>query len=292
VRTAALRVAQALLLSLAVLAVAGAPAFAGNALRLEGHYTQGGLVYGWTEPGARVTLDGVAVPVSPGGRFLFGFGRDAAATAVLEIAHPGGILDRRTLAIAPRVYGVQEIEGLPQSTVTPDPALQERIAAENARVAAARQPQAAVDYWAGGFAWPVEGPISGVYGTGRILNGEPRQPHYGVDVAAPEGTPVVAPAAGIVTLAETGMVLTGGTIVIDHGQGLSSTLMHLSAVLVPAGRFVEQGTIVGKVGATGRATGPHLDWRMNWQDARLDPALLVPPMPADALASDQPAPGD
>ncbi|MGD9743575.1 MAG: M23 family metallopeptidase [Dongiaceae bacterium] len=287
-----LAVAMGAVATIAVLTVATGPAFAGNALRLEGHYTQGGLVYGWTEPGARVTLDGTAVPVSPGGRFLFGFGRDAAATAVLEIAHPGGITDRRTLAIAPRVYGVQEIEGLPPSTVTPDPALQERIAAENARVAAARQPQAAVDYWAGGFAWPVEGPISGVYGTGRILNGEPRQPHYGVDVAAPEGAAVAAPAAGIVTLAETGMVLTGGTIVIDHGQGLSSTLMHLSAVLVPAGRFVEQGTIVGKVGATGRATGPHLDWRMNWRDARLDPALLVPPMPADALASDQPATGD
>lgn len=279
--------------SVGVLLLASAgPAAAGNALRLEGHYTQGGLVYGWTEPGSAVTLDGAPVPVSPGGRFVFGFGRDAPPTAALAVAHPGGTVDRRTLAIAQRTYGVQEIEGLPQSMVTPDPELQERITAENARVAAARQPQAAVDYWSGGFAWPVEGPISGVYGTGRILNGEPRQPHYGVDVAAPEGTPVAAPAAGIVTLAETDMVLTGGTIVIDHGQGLSSTLMHLSAVLVPAGRFVEQGTIVGRVGATGRATGPHLDWRMNWRDARIDPALLVPPMPASAAAVEPPAAAD
>jgi murein DD-endopeptidase MepM/ murein hydrolase activator NlpD len=265
------------------LAGASAPA-AADPVELEGRATQGGLLFGLAEPGTAVRLDGEPVPVTPDGRFVLGFGRDAPPAAELEFRFPDGSRETRPLEIAARTYGEQRIEGLPQETVTPDPALQARIDRENAAVARARRAQAAVAYWAGGFAWPCAGPISGVYGTARILNGEPRQPHYGVDIAAPEGTPVGAPAAGIVTLAARDMVLTGGTIVIDHGQGLSSTLMHLSAVLVPVGRFVEQGEIVGKVGATGRATGPHLDWRMNWRKARIDPELLVPPMPAGVAA--------
>jgi murein DD-endopeptidase MepM/ murein hydrolase activator NlpD len=126
------------------------------------------------------------------------------------------------------------------------------------------------------------GPISGVYGSVRILNGVPRQPHAGVDIAAPEGTPVKSPADGIVRLAETGMVLTGGTVIIDHGQGLTSILIHMSAVLVRPGVFVSRGQIIGRVGHTGRATGPHVHWGMNWRDVRIDPQLLVPPMPAGA----------
>jgi len=270
---------------LLLLIAAGADPAAGDILKLEGHATQGGLIFGRTEPGTAVLLDGERVPVTPDGRFLLGFGRDAGPTAALELRFFDGSRDSRELEVAQRSYGVQKIEGLPQETVTPDPALQERIKRENAAVARARLGQAAVAYWTGGFDWPCLGPISGVYGTARVLNGEPKQPHYGVDVAAPEGTPVMAPADGIVTLAARDMVLTGGTIVIDHGQGLSSTLMHLSAVLVPVGRFVEQGEIVGRVGHTGRATGPHLDWRMNWRGARIDPQLLVPPMPASAGAA-------
>ena len=275
------------LLALLLLAGASAPASA-ELLKLEGHFTQGGLLYGRTAAGTAVLLDGERIPVTPDGRFLVGFGRDAAPSASLEFRFPDGTGETRTLTIAARVYGEQKIEGLPQQTVTPDPALQERINRENAQVARARLAHAAVAYWAGGFVWPCAGPISGVYGTARILNGEPRQPHYGVDIVAPEGTPVAAPADGIVTLAARDMVLTGGTIVIDHGQGLSSTLMHLSAVLVPVGRFVQQGQIVGRVGHTGRATGPHLDWRMNWRGARIDAELLVPPMPAGGT-SDAPA---
>jgi murein DD-endopeptidase MepM/ murein hydrolase activator NlpD len=272
------------LLILLLVAGASSPASA-DLQKLEGHFTQGGLVFGRTEAGTAVLLDGERVPVTPDGRFVIGFGRDAAPSAKLEFRYPDGAHKTQTLTIAQRSYGVQKIEGLPQATVTPDPALQARIDKENAAVAAARLAHAAVAYWTGGFAWPVEGPISGVYGTARILNGEPRQPHYGVDIAAPEGTPVAAPADGIVTLAARDMVLTGGTIVIDHGQGLSSTLMHLSAVLVTVGRFVQQGEIVGRVGHTGRATGPHLDWRMNWRGQRIDAELLVPPMPAAAAGA-------
>jgi murein DD-endopeptidase MepM/ murein hydrolase activator NlpD len=271
---------------LALLLLAGAsPPAAAELLKLEGHFTQGGLLFGRTAAGTAVLLDGERIPVAPDGRFLVGFGRDAAPTAALELRFPDGTQETKTLAIASRTYGEQKIEGLPQATVTPDPALQARIDRENAAVARARLAHAAVAYWAGGFAWPCRGPISGVYGTARVLNGEPRQPHYGVDIAAPEGTLVAAPADGIVTLAARDMVLTGGTIVIDHGQGLSSTLMHLSAVLVPVGRFVEQGAIIGRIGHTGRATGPHLDWRMNWRGARIDAELLVPPMPASGTSN-------
>ena len=130
-----------------------------------------------------------------------------------------------------------------------------------------------------GFMWPVEGPISGVYGSQRYYNGEPRRPHFGVDVAAPAGTTVRAPAAGIVTLAQPDLFYSGGTVILDHGYKLSSTFLHMSEVLVQAGDELKAGDIIGAVGATGRATGPHLDWRMNWRDTRIDPQLLAPPMP-------------
>jgi murein DD-endopeptidase MepM/ murein hydrolase activator NlpD len=173
---------------------------------------------------------------------------------------------------------------LPQNTVTPDAATQAKIAADQKKIDAARIPQATVAWYAHGFDWPALGPISGVYGSVRILNGVPRQPHLGVDIAAPEGTPVKSPADGIVRLAETDMLLTGGTIIIDHGQGLTSILIHMSAVLVRPGLFVSRGQIIGRVGHTGRATGPHVHWGMNWRDVRLDPELLVPPMPAEYAA--------
>jgi murein DD-endopeptidase MepM/ murein hydrolase activator NlpD len=166
--------------------------------------------------------------------------------------------------------------------VTPDESLLTRIAAERELILAAWAYDTTATDFLGGFVWPVVAPISGVYGSQRILNGEPRQPHFGVDMAAPEGTPVAAPAGGIVRLAEPDLNFTGGTVIIDHGHGLSSTLMHLASVLVAVGQRVEQGDIVGTVGATGRATGPHLDWRMNLYDARIDPQLLVSPMPDTA----------
>jgi murein DD-endopeptidase MepM/ murein hydrolase activator NlpD len=249
---------------------------------LTGAITQGGTVFGTAEPGARVTLDGRPVRVAPDGRFVFGFGRDAPATAMLEVRHASGIVSRIPLEVAPRDYAIQHVDGLPQNLVTPDPQEEARIAAEQAKVLQARKLDLDRPLFASGFVWPAIGPVSGVYGSQRILNGEPRAPHYGVDVAAPEGAPVHAPADGLVTFAAPDLLLTGGTLVIDHGHGLSSTFIHLSRIDAKAGTEVKQGEIVGAVGATGRATGPHLHWGMNWFEVRLDPQLLVGPMPDPA----------
>ena len=145
-------------------------------------------------------------------------------------------------------------------------------------VATARQHRDNQAYYADGFSWPAKGRISGVYGSQRILNGKPHNPHFGLDIAAPEGTVVFAPADGLVTLTHPGMLLSGGTIILDHGQGLSSTFLHLSEILVEAGIFVKQGDLIARIGATGRASGPHLDWRMNWLNRRVNPQLLIPPI--------------
>ncbi len=248
-------------------------------LRLEGDFLQGGLVYGATEPSARVTLDGRAVRISPAGRFIIGFGRDAPATAILELTLPEGRRERRRLEITKRQYKVQRIDGLPTKMVTPPKAALARIRVENARIAAARAVDRPETWYESGFLWPAIGPISGVFGSQRILNGQPRRPHYGVDVAAPAGSPVVAPAGGLVVIAEADMYYTGGTVLIDHGHGLTSVYSHLKEVRVSVGDQLRQGDPIGSVGATGRVTGAHLDWRLNWFDQRLDPALLVPPMP-------------
>jgi hypothetical protein len=252
-------------------------------VRLDGGFTQGGLLVGQAPPGSDVTYDGRDVRVGEDGVFLLGFGREAPPQAIVEITLPDGAVERLTLEVAQREYDIQHIDGLPDQMVTPDESLLARIAAERELILAAwAHDTPAVDFLEG-FKWPVEGPISGVYGSQRVLNGEPRQPHYGVDLAAPEGTPVAAPAGGIVRLAEPDLYFTGGTIIIDHGHGLSSTLMHLASVAVAVGQPVGQGDIVGTVGSTGRSTGPHLDWRMNLYDARIDPQLLVPPMPDMAV---------
>ena len=215
--------------------------------------------------------------LSPEGFFVFGFGRDAAGEAVLIITYPGGEEETRRFAIASRQYDIQHIEGLPQKMVTPPPELLARIREEGAIVRAARAFDTAETHLFAPFAWPARGPISGVYGSQRVLNGEPRQPHFGVDIAAPEGTPVRAPAGGEIRLAEVDLYYSGGTVILDHGHGLSSTFLHMSRVDVAVGQRVAQGEVIGAIGATGRVTGAHLDWRMNWFERRLDPALLVEP---------------
>ncbi len=255
-----------------------APAWAGG-LTLDGHFRQGGLIFGTTEPGAEVTLDGRKVQVSPDGRFILGFGREAAPEAVLTVRFPEGGKETRRLGIEKRTYKIQRIDGLPRKMVTPPESEWPRIQAENARIAKVRAVDRPETLFESGFEWPAIGRISGVYGSQRILNGEPRRPHYGIDVAAPVGTPVTAPADGVVVLAETGMYYTGGTIILDHGHGLTSAFLHMEEVQVSVGMRVKQGAQIGTLGATGRATGPHLDWRINWFDRRLDPALLVGPMP-------------
>jgi murein DD-endopeptidase MepM/ murein hydrolase activator NlpD len=268
--------AAAFLLSLVP---AGIPARAAE-LVLDGDFGQGGLVYGQAAPGAEVTLEGRRVRVTEAGRFIFGFGRDAPPNAVLEVAWPDGKVEMRHLVVAKRDYKIQRIDGLPSKMVNPPEAVLARIRTENGRIAQARAVDRAEPLFESGFVWPVQGPITGVFGSQRVLNGEPKRPHFGVDIAAPTGTPIAAPADGVVAIAAADMYYTGGTVLIDHGHGLTSVYSHMQEVWVKEGARLRQGDAIGSVGATGRATGAHLDWRINWFDQRLDPALLVPPMPA------------
>ena len=246
---------------------------------LKGDFVQGGLVQGHTVPGTKISLNGRLVTVTPDGRFVLGFGRDAPETNILQSVTAAGKRLVRTLKIKKRQYRIQRIDGLPRKMVTPSAAALLRIRAEGKAISAARAVFTPVPHFAGGFIWPAKGRISGVYGSQRILNGEPRRPHLGIDIAAPTGTPVVAAAPGMVTLANTDMYFTGGTVIIDHGHGLSTVYSHLSAISAKLGQMVKQGENVGKVGSTGRSTGPHLDWRVNWFQERLDPRLLVGAMP-------------
>ncbi len=250
------------------------------AVDLVGEFRQGGMILGAAEPGSEVSLDGNVLSVTPQGRFVFGFGRDHGPDATLAITHPDGTPQSVSLSIAPRDYDIQRIDGLPQGKVGGfSEATLKRIQADNAQVADARANTDLSEYFLDGFIWPTKGRISGVYGSQRVLNGEPRRPHFGIDIAAPTGTPVVAPASGTVTLAESDHFFTGGIVIIDHGHSVSSTLFHLHSVDVEVGQRVDKGQLIGTVGATGRATGPHLDWRMNWGSQRLDPQLVAGPMP-------------
>jgi len=267
------RVAAVLLIALLVM-----PAVA-TAVELQGRLTQGGLIRGKTQAGARVSLDGRDLRVSLDGDFIFGFGRDAPAKAVLRIRLADGTVRERALAIVPRTYRIQRIDGLPPRMVTPPPAVLARIRRENAAIAKVRARDLDETYFLGDWLRPAVGVVSGVYGSQRILNGKKKRPHYGIDFAGPVGTPVVAPTDGVVVLAETGLYYTGGTVILDHGHGLTSAFLHMSKVAVRPGEFVTRGQQIGAIGATGRVTGPHLDWRINWFDRRLDPAFLIPPPP-------------
>ena len=266
---------------LVLLPFASAPAAADAAgVRLDGPRTQGGLLRGRAPAGSTVEFEGDPVRVSQDGWFLVGFGRDAPPEAKLVIVLPDGRRESRILKIDRREYDIQRIDGLPASKVTPrseeDLA---RIRAEVKMVKKARAIDGARADFLSGFRWPTKGRISGVYGSQRILNGEPRRPHFGIDIAAPAGTKVVAPSDGVVTLVHPDMFFSGGTMIVDHGHGLSSAFLHLSRILVEEGERVTQGQPIAEVGSTGRSTGPHLDWRMNLFDRRIDPALLVGPMP-------------
>lgn len=252
---------------------------AGATVHLEGPRVQGGLLRGRVSPGSTVKFDGERVRVSKDGWFLIGFGRDAPPKAVLSVTLPDGRSQRYGLAVKPRKYRIQRIDGLPPRKVTPNEEDLKRIRKEVALVKRARKVDDPRTDFLGGFRWPVKGRISGVYGSQRILNGEPRRPHYGIDIAAPKGTRVVAPAAGVVTLVHRDMYFSGGTMIVDHGHGLSSAFLHLSRILVKKGQRVKQGQAIATVGSTGRSTGPHLDWRINLFGRRLDAALLVGPMP-------------
>lgn len=250
------------------------------ATRLPATATQGALVIGDTTPGSRVEIGGRNVRVSPRGRFVFGIGRDAGATLVIEVTHPGGTKRAHRIGVATRDWPVERIAGVPPATIAPPPAIAARIAREQALVSAARRRDDPREDYAQAFVWPVRGRISGRFGNQRVYvlpdgSGVPKSPHSGMDIAAPQGTPVVAPAAGIVTFASPALYLTGGTVLLDHGHGISSNFLHLSRIDVEAGDRIEQGDVIGAVGATGRASGPHLHWGMSWFDVRVDPLLVL-----------------
>lgn len=245
---------------------------------LDGTFSQGGLIFGQTLPGATARLDGKDVMVDGTGRFVLGFGRDSALTALLTVTLPDGEVVRRTLELADKSFPEERIDGLDQSKVSGFTEAQlEKIYADRKKKNAAREKTHDRADWAEGFDWPVTGRISGVFGSRRILNGEPKRPHSGVDVARPTGTPVRAPAGGIVTLAEEDMYFEGGLILLDHGHWVESAFLHLSRLDVEPGQRVEKGDIIGAIGATGRVTGPHLHWSVRWLafNRLVDPQLLV-----------------
>ncbi len=270
---------RALLAAVLLVLTGAGVAQADDSLTLSGDLSQGGLVFGKAAPGASVALNGKPLRMTEDGRFIFGFGRDAAASATLTVTAADGGVTTRALEIAQREYRVQRIDGLPNKFVTPPDDVVTRIRADAAAAAKARETDRSETDFDSGFRWPAIGIVSGVYGSQRVLNGEPRRPHFGIDIAAPQGTPVVAPADGVVTLVHPDMYFTGVTLFLDHGHGLSSAFLHLERVTVEEGQRVKQGEQIATVGSTGRSTGPHLDWRINWFTERLDPALLVPPMP-------------
>ena len=233
---------------------------------------------GRTDPGTVVTFGGRKLRLTPDGQFVIGFSRDAKPKATLTLRYADGTVRTETIPVKQRTYKIQRIDGLPKKMVTPPKAVWERIKRDNAAIKRARNQDSADPHFLAGWIWPAQGRISGVYGSQRILNGKPRQPHYGIDIAAPAGTPVVAPSDGVITLVARDMYYTGGTIILDHGHGLSSAFLHMLDLNVNEGQRVKKGDLIGTVGSTGRSTGPHLDWRINLFSARIDPSLLVPPM--------------
>jgi murein DD-endopeptidase MepM/ murein hydrolase activator NlpD len=247
--------------------------------RFDGDFEQGGMVVGRTVPGAKVSLDGRAIRVSDDGIFVFGFGRDQGPSARLTVRSRGEEPVTETLTIKQREYKIQSIKGLPDAQVTPPDDAVARINRDNKLIGAARSFDTHETWFADGIDWPVNGPITGVYGSQRVLNGEPRRPHFGVDIAKGEGEPIRAPQKAIVRMAEKDMYFTGGTTILDHGGGISSSYLHQSRLDVAVGDTVEKGQVIGLIGKTGRATGPHLCWRLNWFAERLDPQLAAPPLP-------------
>lgn len=255
---------------------------------LRGQATQGGLMIGRVTPLSEVLLDGKPVSVTPDGVFAIAFSRDHGLKAELEVGVHRGPRERRTLLIVPRIFDIQRITGVAQKYVEPSAADLKLIEKERQLIRQARERLSLVADFAGGFVWPVSGPISSVYGSQRVFNGQPRAPHLGVDIAAARGTPVQAAADGTVALAGDNLFFNGNVMIIDHGLGLTTVYAHLDEFAVKQGERVKKGQVIGKVGATGRVTGPHLHWGANLAGTGIDPQLLVPPMPDTAPTAPKP----
>ncbi|WP_076537363.1 M23 family metallopeptidase [Shewanella sp. UCD-KL21] len=249
-----------------------------GSINLQGKLEQGALVRGTVPAGSAVKLNGEVVKVTPKGQFAIGFDREAKTEQLLEVTYPDGLTQLKPLTIASREYKIDRLTGISKKIMQPDPVAQARAAKDSKQTRAARNVFSEQDAFMQAFIWPVTGRISGVYGSQRVYNGKPGNPHYGVDVARPTGTVVVSPADGVITLSEPDMFYSGGTLIIDHGYGINSTFLHLSKLYAKEGDVVTQGQPLAEIGATGRVTGPHLDWRLNWFQKRLDPVSIVPSM--------------
>ena len=251
--------------------------FSTNAVAVEfkGNFLQGHFIIGITNPEAKIIVDKKEVRVSKDGYFVFGIDRDrkfdVTITKIID-----GKKEKIIKKVLKRKYNIQRIDGLEESKVTPPESVYKRIKAENNRIGEARAINSKLPFFKDQFIMPVKGIISGVYGSQRILNGKPRWPHYGIDIAAKKGTEIKSSGTGIVTMAEDDLYYTGGTVIMDHGHGISTIYSHLETVIVSIGDKINQGDIIGTVGSTGRSTGPHLDFRINWFQTRLDPMSVLP----------------
>ncbi|MBU2894976.1 M23 family metallopeptidase [Colwellia sp. D2M02] len=244
-------------------------------IKLAGVVEQGGLLVGKTSVGNTVTLNDKKLPLSADGDYTFGFSRDDVDSYTLAISNVNGDRVEKILTPKKREYNIQRIEGIKKSIMKPNPQAVKRSAKDSKQVKAARTISTDLTSFAGGFIAPIDGTITGVYGSQRVFNGVKKRPHFGLDYAGKIGDPVKAPAAGKVLLWVPDMFYSGGTMIIEHGHGISSTFLHLSKSYVKQGDMVEQGQVIAAVGNSGRTTGPHLDWRINWFDVKIDPALVL-----------------
>ena len=245
-----------------------------NAIEFKGKFLQGHFIIGITDPSAKIIVDKKEVKVSKDGYFVFGLDRDRKFDVLITKILSGEKV-KITKKVLKRKYRIQRIDGLPENKVTPPESVYKRIKEENNKIGEARAINSNLPFFKDQFIMPVEGIISGVYGSQRILNGKPKWPHYGIDIAANQGTMIKSSASGTVTMAENDLYYTGGTIIMDHGHGISTIYSHLESVMVSVGDKINQGDIIGTVGSTGRSTGPHLDFRVNWFQTRLDPMSLL-----------------
>mgnify|MGYP001358793801 CR=1 FL=1 len=244
-------------------------------LEFKGNFYQGSFIVGKTEPGAKVKIDDKKVLVTEDGYFAFGLGRDRQNDVIIRILN-NEKLNVVTKKVFKRKYKIQKIDGLPEKKVTPPKEVYERIKRENKIIGDARAIESNLTFFKNKFISPLDDAIvTGVYGSQRILNGKPKWPHYGIDFAAKEGTKIKAMLAGTATMVEPDLFYTGGTLIFDHGHGISTLYMHIKDIYVKKGQKVKQGDVIGTVGSTGRSTGPHLDVRLNWFGVRLDPASVL-----------------
>jgi murein DD-endopeptidase MepM/ murein hydrolase activator NlpD len=245
-----------------------------KAVEFDGKFLQGHFIIGSTDPSAKIIIDKKEVKVSKDGFFVFGIDRDRKFDLIITKVKDGK-KEKIVKKILKREYNIQRIDGLEESKVTPPESVYKRIKEENNKIGKARAIDSDLLFFKDKFIMPVEGIISGVYGSQRILNGKPRWPHYGIDIAAKKGTMIKSSGSGTVTMAEDDLYYTGGTIIMDHGHGISTIYSHLESVMVSVGDKINKGDIIGTVGSTGRSTGPHLDFRVNWFQTRLDPMSVI-----------------